>query len=111
MKFYIEKKGGIFYKRILLYKESAIYKGVMSCVFFKDGAKHNTKKASVYYEDGEKTFHLKNDFYFSISKKDISFYNDDFLSFFKECKINKKQRSFALCKKIWRRFCKLQVFL
>ena len=76
------KKGGIFYKRILLYKESAIYKGVMSCVFFKDGGKHNTKKASVYYEDGEKTFHLKNDFYFSISKKDISFYNDDFFFFF-----------------------------
>lgn len=100
-----------YYDHIVYDKLTAIYSCPFYVEFFKNGLRHNSKNASVYYEDGEKTFHLKNDFYFSISKKDISFYNDDFFSFFKECKINKKQLSFTLCKKIWRRFCKLQVFL
>ncbi len=111
MKFYIEKKGGIFYKRILLYKESAVYANKIVCSIFKDGCSDNTKRASMYYENGEKSFYLKNKFYFSIHKTNVYFNEDDFRFFCKEYKINKKQHSYALYKKIWHRFCKLQVFL
>lgn len=87
MKFYIDKKNIISYKKIIANNLTAIYKSYDTIIFFKNGKFHSSKNAAVTYNSGFKLFYLNSKFYGN---------NSNIVNYSKSS---------------WRRFTKLQVFL